>query len=235
MVLRGTRTAATGSTIMSEVYEKLRGEILGCSLTPGQRININEMALRYEVSLSAVREALSRLYSEQLVVLLPQRGYLVSSVSSEEFRQLTDARVEVEVACLRRAIQKGDVDWEISIVAAKYKLSRLPVRNPEEPDVIDAAWAMAHAEFHAALAEACENKWLLNIRQTLFEHSERYRSLVVPTQSETRDIAGEHEEIAAAAIARDHVLACDLLESHLRKTEDDTLIMIKSETATAVD
>lgn len=222
-LLRGTGTSAAGGTIMSEVYDRLRGEILSCSLKPGQRININELAQRYEVSLSAVREALSRLYSEQLVVLLPQRGYLVASVSEEEFRQLTEARVEVEKSCLRHAILRGDVNWETRIVGAQYKMSRLPVRDPAKPEAVNPDWAKAHAEFHTMLAEACGNRWLMGVRHMLFEHSERYRRLIVPKQSQTRDIAGEHNAIAAAAIARDHVLACDLLEEHLRKTERDTL------------
>jgi GntR family carbon starvation induced transcriptional regulator len=222
-VLRSEGSVPTG-TIMSEVYDRLRGEILSCTLRPGQRININEFALRFDVSLSAVREALSRLHSEQLVVLMPQRGYRVASVNDEEFKQLIDARLEVEISCLRQAMKRGDVNWETRVVATQYKLSRLPVRSPDDSNAMNPEWATAHAEFHAVLVEACGNRWLLNVRQMLFEHSERYRRLTVPTQSQKRDITGEHNAIAAAAIARDEALACHLFEEHLRKTERDTVL-----------
>lgn len=221
-------------TIMSEVYDRLRDEILSATLRPGQRININEFALRYEVSLSAVREALSRLHSEQLVVLMPQRGYRVSSVSDEEFKQLIDARVEVELSCLRQAMVRGDVNWETRVVAAQYKLSRLPVRSSDDPLVLNPDWAVAHSEFHGVLVEACGNRWLLNVRQMLFEHAERYRRLTVPSQSQKRDITGEHNAIAAATIARDQDLACELFEEHLRKTERDTLLQRSASEAVAV-
>ncbi|MEC7765123.1 MAG: GntR family transcriptional regulator [Pseudomonadota bacterium] len=213
----------TGRLIMQEIYARIREDILSCTLRPGEKININELAERHSVSLSAVREALSRLYSEELVEQLPQKGYLVAAVDEDRFRQLVDARVEVECACLRRAIQLGDVTWETNIIATQYKMFRIDISLPDVPDRINPAWAAAHSEYHAALVEACQNQWLLRFRRMLFEHSERYRRLVVPTQTKDRDIRGEHERLTEATIDRDIALATKLMEEHLRATAQDTL------------
>ena len=58
-------------------YEALRADLLACRVAPGSRLKIQELCLQHAVSLGAIREALSRLTSEGLVVAEPQRGFRV--------------------------------------------------------------------------------------------------------------------------------------------------------------
>src|SRR5690606_27075575 len=79
-------------------------------------------------------------------------------------------------------------------------------------------WARAHADFHSGLVAASGNDWLLRMRATLYEQSERYRRMSVPLQTETRDVSAEHQAIFEAVMARDIERATQALETHLRKT-----------------
>jgi DNA-binding GntR family transcriptional regulator len=199
-------------------YEQLRADLLACRILPGSRLKIQELCARLSVSLGAIREALSRLTSEGLVVAEPQRGFRAAPISQEDLQDLTRVRIEIEGLCLRRAIEVGDVDWESRLVAALHRLSRTPERAAADPARSSDEWAEAHAAFHVALADGCDSPWLLKLRSQLYDQSERYRRLSVPLTTEKRNIGAEHQGIVDAALARDADKAVALLSAHLGAT-----------------
>lgn len=199
-------------------YEGLRADLLACRITPGSRLKIQELCARFSVSLGAVREALSRLTSEGLVISEPQRGFRAAPISIADLKDLTMVRIEVEALCLKRAIEFGTVDWEARLVAAFHRLSRTPERVARDPVRSADEWADAHASFHAALVEAADSPWLLRLHAQLYAQSERYRRLSVPLSNETRDVGQEHREILDAALRRDASTAVTLLSRHLDAT-----------------
>ncbi len=212
------RIAPLSFSLTQDAYERLRADLLACRLRPGARLKINELCQTLSVSLSAVREALSRLTSEGLVVAEPQRGFRVAPISAEELRDLTAVRAEIEGLCLGRAIAVGDVGWESHLVAAFHRLSRTPEREPQDPQRMNEAWSTAHATYHEALVAACDSPWLLRLRGILYAQSERYRRLSVPLAEIARDLNREHQEIMEAALARDAGRARALMTEHLELT-----------------
>ena len=212
------RSPPASSSLTQDAYERLRADLLACRLQPGARLKINELCGTLQVSLSAVREALSRLTSEGLVVAEPQRGFRVAPISADELRDLTGVRTHIEGMCLERAIAAGDVNWESQLVAALHRLSRTPERQPGDPERMNEAWSAAHAAFHEALVAACDSPWLLRLRATLYAQSERYRRLSVPLAEVARDLNREHREIMEAVLARDAARAKEQMTKHLDLT-----------------
>ena len=88
----------------NQIYEALKQELLDGLHAPRSKLQIDLIAARFEVSLGAVREALSRLTSDRLVVAEPQRGFTVAPVSTEDLVDLTAVRIEIETRCLRSSI-----------------------------------------------------------------------------------------------------------------------------------
>ncbi len=209
------RQNQAGSSTTYEVYQHLRGEVLASKLRPGAQINIAELTLRLGVSSGAVREALSRLTAESLVVAEPHRGFRVSPISAVELRDITAVRIEVETMCLSRAISAGDRVWEASIVAAFHIMSKLPERSASDPVQLNPEWAVAHSAFHLALVSCCGSPWLLVLRDNLFRQSERYRQLSSPPADIERDGLAEHAQIMKATLARSDDLVASLMTSHL--------------------
>jgi len=212
-------TEAVG-TNSRRVYRRVRADILACRRLPGSKLNIAAVAAELEVSLGAVREALSMLQSEALVVSEPQRGYTVSPVSPKELGDITEARIGIEAMCLRGSIARGDLGWESALVATFHRLTRLSESADGRDLHLNEDWSSAHHEFHAQLAGACGNDWLLRLRAMLYQQSERYRRLSVPLATGPRDVHGEHRAIFEAVMARDADRAMALLESHLRLTAE---------------
>lgn len=207
---------SSNGSLTAAAYERLRADVLSCRLPPGARLRINQLGAELDVSVGAVREALSRLTSEGLVISEPQRGFRVAPISAAELADLTSVRCHIEGLCLQRALAVGDVAWEARVIAAYHQLSRTPERAPEPGSPLHDDWCAAHARYHEALVAACDSPWLLKLRALLFAQSERYRRLSVPMAA--RDVDREHREIMEATIARDAVRATELLQRHLQLT-----------------
>jgi DNA-binding GntR family transcriptional regulator len=201
-------------------YEGLRADLLACRILPGSRLKIQALCDRFSVSLGAIREALSRLTSEGLVILEPQRGFRAAPISVADLRDLTMVRIEIERLCLTRAITAGNVEWEARLVAAYHRLSRTPERAASDPMRSDDEWAEAHAAFHAALVEGAGSPWLLRIHSQLYAQSERYRRLSIPLGTAKRNVGAEHHEIMEAALRRDLPQAVALMTRHLAMTTE---------------
>jgi DNA-binding GntR family transcriptional regulator len=209
---------APSRTVFEGVYQDLRADILACRLRPGVKLQINLIAEERSISLSGVREALSRLSAEGLVVAEPQRGFRVAPVSHEDLVDLTRTRIDVETLCLTRSIQQGGVDWETAVVGAMHRLSRTPYWAAGNDRRLSDEWAIAHHAFHEALVSANGSLHLSRFRSSLYQQSERYRRLSVPVYSETRDVESEHRAVAGAALQRDTTHACKLISEHLLLT-----------------
>ncbi len=225
--------AVRSRSMTQDVYERLRGDILACRLLPGSRLRINELcSCLGGVSLGAVREALSRLSSDGLVLSAPQRGFTVASVSAHDLEDLTTARIEVECWCLRAAMARGGARWEAGITAAFRRLAQTGYHVEGDPALLSEAWVAVHGAFHASLAAAADNAWLLRIREQLYEQSERYRRLSVPALPMPRDVEGEHQAIMEATLARDVEVATARMAEHLRLT---TGILLTSDLLSATE
>ena len=199
-------------SLTSAVFTDLKTEILSCRRRPGEKLHIGNIAKTYDVSLAAVREALSRLVAGGLVVAEDQRGFHVSPASIRDLEDLTQTRIEIECLALRRSIERGGADWSDAIGRAWAEM--LDVKPGA------AAWPIRHNRFHAALVGACGLEWLMRFRLVLFEQSERYRTLSRIKQSGARDLEREHREIMEATLGRDVDVAMRLLGAHFARTRD---------------
>jgi len=208
-------------TQADRAYERLKSDILSCRLRPGAKIRINEVARELEVSLGAVREALSRLAAEDMAVATAQKGFSVPDVSIEDLVDLTQTRIKIEELCIRTAIRDGDIEWETALVAAFHRLQRLPETEMDgDKQILSERWAAAHQQFHEAIVAACKSPSLMKIRAVLYAQTERYRRLSVPMRTISRDVMAEHRAIFDAVIARDADLAALLMDKHLRLTTE---------------
>lgn len=211
----------TSTSRTQDTYQRLRGDILDNVYPPRLKLRIEAIAATLGVSAGAVREALSRLTAEGLVVAEPQRGFLVAPVSAADLIDLTAVRIEIETRCLRRAIMTGDLAWEGAIIAAWHQLSRtsLDVRRAGQTRV-NPEWTRLHSAFHDSLIAACDSPWWLRLRDQLYVQAERYRRLELPYGKIERHVAREHKAIVEAVLARNANAACRLLAAHLQRTAD---------------
>jgi DNA-binding GntR family transcriptional regulator len=198
----------------------MRAEILAGRFTPGSRLSPRDLATKFEVSLSVVREALSRLAEQGLVVATPQLGFSVVSLDLEDLRDLTKVRVLIEGTALREAVEHTDVEYETRVVAAHHRLSRTPFFVDEATRTITDEWAAAHAAFHDALISASPSVRLRELAANFRDHSELYRRWSGPFSpgDDRRDVAAEHRGLMEAVLDHDADRAAALLADHFSLT-----------------
>ncbi len=208
-------------TLASAVYARVRAEILNCDIRPGEKLLIAQLGSRFNVSAASVREALSRLVADGLIRVEDQRGFRVSALSLSDLRDLTRTRIELECAALRLSILRGDQDWEAAVRRSWEDLLSVPHSPPDDDRRLTEEWARMHGRFHTALVEACGLQWLMRLRSTLYDQSERYRRLsLAVTRRGTRDRDAEHRMIMEATLQRDVDGAIAHLSAHFERTAD---------------
>jgi DNA-binding GntR family transcriptional regulator len=196
-----------------DVHERLRQDILGGQLVPGDRLTFPELGRRYGASVGAIREALVRLTERGLVAFEPNLGFRVTPISAEAHLELADARADLEALAVRRAIADGSLAWEAGLVAAGHRLTQ--TRRDAGAD----AWHLAHADFHLALLAGCGNRFLLAAAESLRERAELYRRWTEPVAMEDApEEDDEHQRLVRAAVARDADEAERLLREHIAVT-----------------
>jgi DNA-binding GntR family transcriptional regulator len=207
---------APTSTRTEGVYDHVRCELLNGLLAPGEKLKLVELASRYDVSQSVVREALTRLAEQSLVVATPQRGFRVRELSVQDITDLTEARVQVETLTLRLSLERGDMRWETDVLAAHHVLERTPIMNPDGR--FNEQWTLQHRDFHRALLAGCGNARLEAVATALRDSSELYRRWYwVLADDHQRDIAAEHRQLKDLALDRQADATIALLTAHIER------------------
>ena len=91
------------TSLAEQAYNRLHREILTCVLAPGQVVSERELARRYELSKTPMREALAQTCYDGLMQRLPGRGYMVAPITIKDFQDLFDLRLILELSAVERA------------------------------------------------------------------------------------------------------------------------------------
>ena len=209
---------ATASTRAQHVYATLKTDILGGVLRPGTRLRVVELAERFSVSQTVVREALTRLAEQGLIQSQPNKGFYIPNYSVEEINDLAFLRSHIEALAIRLAIERGDAPWEASVVAAHHELRLTPrVRSSVDP-AGSQRWSRAHAVFHAACVAACGSPRLVAAQHRLYDEAEVLRQMSEMSGGMSRDVEGEHAAMVEAITSRDADRAVELIRRHVEIT-----------------
>jgi GntR family carbon starvation induced transcriptional regulator len=205
-------------TLTEALLKRIRQDIILGTLKPGTKLKLEPMSKAYDVSVNTLRETLSRLASDGLVVAEGQKGFAVLAVSIEDLREITEMRQLLECHALRQSIAHADLDWEARIVGAYHKLSKVEELVEGDPERYGEAWERYNQEFHDALIGNCHSRWLRLFHKAMYDHSQRYRMLSLETKPFPRSrSAEEHRQLLDAALAREGERAAEILAQHILK------------------
>lgn len=199
------------------LYAMLKKDITRGVFPAGQKLLMSALKERYSFGVGPLREALSQLVAEHLVVAINQKGYRVAPMSLEEMRDIYDARANLEAMILTLAIERGDDAWEALIIARAHTLSKV-VEVKTQDQMLD-VWDERHKAFHAAIASGCGSKHLMQLRSQLLDQAERYRHLwlksTVFSEEALDKKRNEHAELIDAILSRNACKASALMRGHL--------------------
>jgi DNA-binding GntR family transcriptional regulator len=178
-----------------------------------------QLAQQFGTSTTVVREALTLLSGDGLVVSRANHGFTVPMLDLRELRDITELRCVTEDLAAHLATQRGDLAWESRLTASHHRLDRTPRRLSDEPSHINPEWATAHREFHHELIAACESDAILRLSSNLADSTELYRRWAAPSKAASqRNVEAEHKHLLDAALAHDGDELGRSLRSHYEAT-----------------
>ena len=208
-------------SIGEHAYHLIRSDILFGRIEPGARLRLDPMKAEYGVGIGTLREILSRLAAEGLVLAEGQRGFEVPPVTAQNLRELSELRLLLESHALALSFAAGDVEWEGRVVAAHHKLEateRLMLAGDRDAT---ATWKRYDCEFHQALISACGSGELMRAHASAFDRYLRYLMLAFCFRGGTA--AEEHRALRDCALARDAEGAVAVLRAHIDGCVEFTL------------
>ena len=188
------------------VYDQLRDEILDLVLLPGSPIDEVQLAERFRMSRTPIREALVRLSSEGLVETLPNRSTMVANIDFLNLHTFFDALTLMYRVTTRLAAQYHQAEDLVTL--------RDHQRRYAEAVAAEDALAMIYAnrDFHAAVAEAGRNPYYTSLFLRILDDGRRLLRLYYQSFDDQlpREYVEEHEAMIAAIQERD-IDRCDQL------------------------
>lgn len=210
------------NSVGTSTYERVKRDVIFGALTPGSKLKLDKLRERYNASVSTLREILNRLASEGFVVAEEQRGFFVRPVSREDLVEIANLRILLECSALETSITSGDADWEGDLVAAHHKLHLIEQKMLAGDLSQKELWKRYDWEFHQAMISACNSRNLMSLHGTIFDKYLRYQMLVLTHRG--APAIEDHRRMLDAALSRDVATAVEVLEQHIRKGLEHTLM-----------
>jgi DNA-binding GntR family transcriptional regulator len=203
--------------LKDSVYLKLRQEIVTATLPPGYVLREAELAARFGVSKTPLREAFVRLEKDGFVQIAPYRSAVVTGYSQQDLREIYEVRELLEGLCAREAA----VSIATEDLAALNRIVRDSAAAFEAGDT-DRLTALLD-EFDVVLYAQSRNSRITAMLENIRDHVTRIGRLTVAIPGRMGTSVREHQAIYEAIVQRDGPRAETLMRQHILSVMADQL------------
>ena len=189
-------------------YAALRREIMEGRLARGQRLREQELSSLLQVSRTPIREALSRLQADGLLVLLPRTGLAVTDLDDGAVTELYETREALEGTAAHLAARYANP----RDIAALRGLLEAEEAAPDDPGNLPAL----NRAFHDALYAAAHNRFLLKSLQALHDSVTLLGPTTLTAPGRREQARAEHRRVVEAIERGDAVVAEAEMRAHVR-------------------
>jgi DNA-binding GntR family transcriptional regulator len=153
--------------LTERAYERLRRDIISCTIAPGSEISEAQLAAQYKLGKAAVRVALTKLAHDGLVRAIPRRGYMVMPVTLQDIHDVFELRLMLEPAAARMAAGK--------VSTQRLKVYDEVCRTGYQPGDAKSTgrFLEANKAFHVTIAQATGNARLAQAIELLLDEMTR--------------------------------------------------------------
>jgi len=194
-------------TAVDVAYWGIRSSILSGEFEPGMQLKLQHLGNRYSISLIPVREALRLLQAEGLVESVRNKGARVAQISLAETLDVYQLRLVLETSALKLAYEHIDDQLIEALLQQQKSMRRVFEKDPAE-------YLALHQKLHFRLYSRCGSRWTMRMLGLVWNHSERWRRLALP--SDVNAPTEDHTRILLALKERDLQAACTALEQHIQ-------------------
>jgi DNA-binding GntR family transcriptional regulator len=175
----------------------------------GSRLDETELAERFGVSRTPVREALMQLASAGILELRPRRGAIVPELAPHRLVEMFEVMSELEAMCGRLAARRMS-DREHEELVVTHKSCEAALKN-EDPN----AYYRLNETFHHVIYAGSHNSFLAEQASALHKRLHPYRRLQLRVRDRMRASFSEHQQIVDAILAGNQDIAAEALRAHV--------------------
>lgn len=210
---------------VDSVYQAMRQAIVTCAIKPGERLNVDELAAKFGVSLTPVRGAIQQLASEGLIEIRPRSGTFVATLNPQDVEETFKIRCALECLAAEEAVNRVTAGQLHRLREILHSLKKTPVTEVERE-----AHDRDNSELHQIIIEASDNRKLKEIYDALNAHLKiaRIHAAEADWPARMQEEQGEHEAIVAALDARDAEALTGAIRKHIYRAKDSMLAALKS-------
>lgn len=209
------------ASLAEHVYQSLKRDIIAGIYKPGEALSESVLGKRYAASRTPVREAGVRLERENLVRVVPKKGYFVKLIGVSELNELYEFRALLECASAELAAgkpQDPELLEEVRVAAGvRYEFGNRGSYS---------RFIGADTAFHVGIARLTGNQLLVNAVADLRAHIERLLYAAINLGDYCAVLTREHEEIYQAIRDRDPRTARRLMLEHVTGSREKILRLL---------
>ena len=192
-----------------ELREKIEDEIATGRIMPGSKLDETELAARFRVSRTPIREALIQLASTGFVEMRPRRGAVVPELAPRRLVEMFELMAELEAMCGRLAARRMSNTDHRPLIHAQEACEALSQKH--DPD----GYYHQNEVFHHVIYEASHNSFLAEQASALHRRLGPYRRLQLRVRDRIATSCAEHRHIVAAILDGNGDKAAELLREHV--------------------
>ena len=195
-------------SLTHRIYDNLKEDIINLKFKENSIITEKELAKKYKVSKSPVREALRKLNLEGFIEILPRKGYFVTSISVEDLKNIFQIRMILEVGASEIAIENAS----LNDIKKLKEIANTKIKTINAKSYIE--YSEINFQFHLLIAKLTNNNMLANMIEGVLNQLRRvlYRDL---RNLDFENMKNEHLKIVDAIEKKDISLAGRVMKEHL--------------------
>jgi DNA-binding GntR family transcriptional regulator len=178
-------------------------------LPPGHHLDETELATRFGVSRTPIREALIQLASMGIIVIRPRRGAQVATISPQQLVEMFEVMAEFEAMCGRMAARRMSKQEQADLQAAHNACK--DARDAEDPD----EYFYKNEVFHGLIYSGSHNDFLAEQAKNLHRRLRPYRRLQLRVRDRVMNSFNEHDAVVQAILQGEAELTANLLRGHI--------------------
>ncbi len=209
-------------TLAEELRFQLADEIVSGSLAPGAALDETEIAARFRVSRTPVREAIRQLAASGLVESRPHRGAVVARPNEQRLVGMFEAMGEIEGLCAGLAAERMTASERTALGALHETLRQLiHVGEPQRHHEVNEA-------FHGAIYAGAHNDYLAEMAVATRARVQPFRRAQFRNLGRLAKSYAEHDGVVVAILRGDRQAAAAAMRSHIMTVREEYEAYVQS-------
>lgn len=214
-----TGAKRAGQTV-NDVYRHLREMVILFQIRPEERVNESELALTLGVSRTPLREALHRLVAENMLTMVPNRGFYGRKLQRQEVFDLYELRAALERSAIALALHRAS-DQAIAALRQAWTEVMAHTAHLSTLDLV-----LEDEKFHVGLARLSGNQEMANALEAINARIRFFRW--IDLEERRGALYDDHLQILDALQRRDGAACGALVHEHISQRMEDIVAFIQA-------